>query len=251
MPVAGTADNRTIELLWRPHPAPAPSTRPALSLPAIASAAIAIADADGLGAVSMQRVAGDLGYTKMALYRYVASKAELIAVMIENAVGDPPELASIPGGWRPRLQEWARQLRATWQRHPWLPWATRGDRLMGPHEIGWTECAVAALADTRLSGAEQIDTVFLLSGHIRNTHSTAAVGTQPWTAERQLDPRLAKLLHEDHDRFPALIAATDGAAVAADSTWEFGLRCLLDSIELLIAKRAARRPAVARHQGQP
>lgn len=237
--VASTAEDRTIELLWQPHPASASSTRPALGLPVIASAAIAIADAEGLTAVSMQRLASDLGYTKMALYRYVTSKAELIAVMIENAVGDPPALDSIPGEWRVRLQEWARQLRATWQRHPWLPWATRGERLMGPREIGWTESAVAALAGTGLSGAEQIDTIFLLSGHIRNTYSTAAAGTQPWATRRQFDPRLAKMLHQNPDTFPALIAATDDAAAATSSAYEFGLQRILDSTELLIASRSA------------
>jgi AcrR family transcriptional regulator len=38
----------------------------------------------------MQRVAGTLEVTKMALYRYVSSKAELVAVMTEVAVGQPP-----------------------------------------------------------------------------------------------------------------------------------------------------------------
>ncbi|MFI0453213.1 TetR family transcriptional regulator [Actinomadura sp. 6N118] len=46
-----------------------------------------MAGAEGLAALSMQRVAGELGFTKMALYRHVSGKAELIAVMIEEAVG--------------------------------------------------------------------------------------------------------------------------------------------------------------------
>jgi hypothetical protein len=54
----------------------------------VADAAVDIADTDGLSAVSMQRVAAQFAVTKMALYRYVASKAELLAVLIEAAVGD-------------------------------------------------------------------------------------------------------------------------------------------------------------------
>ncbi|GAA3508932.1 AcrR family transcriptional regulator [Streptosporangium album] len=64
----------------------------------------------------MQRVAGDLGFTKMSLYRYVSSKADLVAVMIESAVGDPPDLSRVEGGWRARLTEFTRLLADAWKR---------------------------------------------------------------------------------------------------------------------------------------
>ena len=142
----------TVELLWGLREPPSRGPKPTLSIGRIAQAAIDIADADGLAAVSMQRVADALDVTKMALYRYLAGKAELLACMIEQAVGDPPDLAHLSGGWRPRLQAWARQMWASWDCHPWLPGATTGDRVMGPRELGWTECAVGALAGTGLSG---------------------------------------------------------------------------------------------------
>ncbi|CAM5276693.1 GntR family transcriptional regulator [Streptomyces tanashiensis] len=50
------------------------SARSSLSVDRIVEAAIALADAEGLGAVSMQRVAGELGYTAMALYRRVPGR---------------------------------------------------------------------------------------------------------------------------------------------------------------------------------
>ncbi|QUQ66486.1 TetR/AcrR family transcriptional regulator [Kutzneria sp. CA-103260] len=203
--------------------------RPPLTVTRVAAAGIALADEVGLAAVSMRQVAGRLGVTKMALYRHVVSKAELVAVMIEIAVGAPPDLSTTQG-WRPKLTEWAGLMRETWQLHPWLPAATVGERAMGPREIGWTEAAVAALADTGLSGGQRLDAVFLLSGHIRNTRSTATAGTQPWNRDKSLRRQIA-----DHgDRFPALVAATDEAH-GDDSSWEFGLARIFDGLALLIA----------------
>ena len=85
----------------------------------------------------MQRVADALDVTKMALYRYLAGKAELLACMIEQAVGDPPDLAHLSGGWRPKLQAWARQMWASWDCHTWLPGATTT-----PAESCWSSAAV-------------------------------------------------------------------------------------------------------------
>jgi AcrR family transcriptional regulator len=227
-----------VDLLWGMRTPSSRGPKPSLTIERIAQAAIEIADADGLAAVSMQRVASSLGLTKMALYRYVANKAELLALMIETAAGEPPKLEGIPGGWRPKLEEWAHQLRARWQRHPWLPTITVGHRVMGPEEIGWTESAVAALAGTALDGADRMDAVFLVSGHIRNTQSATMAGTQPWTTERSLSPDVTELLDAYGDRFPALIAAAASAAGASrDNGWRFGLDRILDGLESLIATR--------------
>src|SRR5688500_13948513 len=118
-PERGTVapDAAGVELLWGHRGQPTRGPRPALTLASIADAAIKVADEEGLDAVSMQRVAGALDVTKMALYRYVSSKAELLAVMTEIAVGEPPVLTA--GDWRGRLAEWAGLLRATWREHPW------------------------------------------------------------------------------------------------------------------------------------
>ncbi|MFI0367414.1 TetR/AcrR family transcriptional regulator [Actinomadura sp. 1N219] len=210
-----------------------------LSVDRIAQAAMDIADAEGLAGISMQRVAAELDFTKMALYRHIKGKDELLAVMIEVAVGDAPDLTGVPGGWRGKLGQWAHQMWATWDRHPWLPGATVGDRIMGPREVAWTEAAVAALAGTGLSGAEQLDAVLLLSGHVRNTRSTTAAGTQPWTADRRLNPAINALLDDPAGRFPALTAAITAAGnPSPGSSREFGLQRILDSLELLITQRS-------------
>src|SRR2546427_8957148 len=88
--------------LWELRDEQGKKPRVALTLPGIVKAAIYIADTDGIEAVSVQRVAGDLGFTKMSLYRHVPGKTELLGIMIDTGVGGPPDLSSVPGGWRAR-----------------------------------------------------------------------------------------------------------------------------------------------------
>ncbi|WP_370947242.1 TetR/AcrR family transcriptional regulator [Amycolatopsis sp. cg5] len=236
--VEGVSED-SAERLWGLRDRPAPKTRPTLNLERVAAAAIELADAEGMAAVSMQQVAARLDVTKMALYRHVANKAELVAVMIETAVGEPPDLSPIPH-WRDRLVTWADGMREAWRRHPWIPVATVGDRMEGPREIGWTESAVAALEGTGLDGAERMDAVFLVSGHIRNTQSADTAGTQPWTDGRELNPMITDLLGRHGYAFPALAAATasvNGAEL--DNGWQFGLDRILDGLAVLIDSRGS------------
>jgi len=224
----------SIDLLWGLSQREPKRARPALTIERIAEAATEIADADGIAGVSMQLVAGRLDVTKMALYRHVKNKAELLAVMTELAIGPAPDLLALPGDWRSRIEEWTHQMRMTWRRHPWLPDATVGVRATGPREIGWTESAVAALTGTGLTGAERMDAVFLLSGHLRNTHSTNNAGTQPWEGDRGLRGHVAA----NPEMFPALLEAAESVDGApADSGYEFGLQRILDGLATLIAQR--------------
>ncbi|ONI79318.1 hypothetical protein ALI144C_26210 [Actinosynnema sp. ALI-1.44] len=227
-----------LEVLWGRREPPSRGPKPMLSVERIARVAMGIADSDGLAAVSMQRVAGELEFTKMALYRYVSGKSELLAVMIELAVGDPPDLRDVPGGWRDRLEEFVQRLAVVWQEHPWLPWATLGDRPMGPRELGWIESAVSALGGTGLSGTEQLDAVFILFGLVRNTQSMSTAGTQPWDADKKVTPTTQELLRRYGDRFPALSTATAAAnGSTRDNGRAFGLRRYFDGLEQLIDQR--------------
>src|SRR5262249_21982259 len=85
--------------IWaRPEPG---SRRPRFTREQIAAAALAIADAEGMEAVSMRRVAADLGAGTMTLYHYVRTKDELIALMDDAIVGEvllPDD--ELPRGWR-------------------------------------------------------------------------------------------------------------------------------------------------------
>jgi AcrR family transcriptional regulator len=222
----------TVEFLWSERSRPTRGPKPALTLDRIADAAIAVADAEGLAAVSMQRVAADLGYTKMSLYRYLPGKAELVAVMLERGIGPAPQPAG--SDWRAGLTEWAERLFAIYLAHPWALGATVGARPLGPNELGWMESAVAQLPPG-LTGAERMDAVAVIAGHVRAIAGQAA-SRQP---EAEIGAAIGLVLREHADRFPAVAAAMADMSTrgGGDQAFAFGLQRILDGLAVLIAAR--------------
>ncbi|MFC4135370.1 TetR/AcrR family transcriptional regulator [Hamadaea flava] len=225
-----------LELLWSARPQPKRGPKPALSTEQIARKGIEIADAEGLAAVSMQRVAADLGYTKMSLYRYVPGKAELVALMADLAIGSPPPLTG--DGWRDRLNAWAQALLPGFAEHPWTIEATTGPRILGPNEVAWMEAALSALDETGLKGWERMDAVVVLAGHVR-TIATQLSATPTGDPERQLGTVLFEIMRDHGDRFPAVNAALTSTLTEGgqDHALDFGLARILDGIGVLIASR--------------
>jgi AcrR family transcriptional regulator len=232
----------TADFLWRGRSRPTRGPKPALTLEQIADAAIAIADAEGLDAVSMQRVAADLGYTKMSLYRYLPGKAELVAAMVERALGEPPAI-SPEGEWRAGLTTWARALLTACAGHAWAQEATTGPRPIGPHELSWTEQALRVLPGS-LTGAERMDTVATVAGHVRMIAGHSGRGGQPGarsagSPETQLEASMMRAMTEHADRYPAVAAAMADIAAngGTDEAFSFGLERILDGLEVLIRSR--------------
>ncbi|MFB8239326.1 TetR/AcrR family transcriptional regulator [Kitasatospora purpeofusca] len=221
-------------LLWGPQARPRRGPRPALSLDGIARAGIEVADAEGLAALSMQRVAELLGKTKMSLYRYVPGKAELIALMTDRAVEDPPAL--VGGDWRTDLTDWSAALFRAFAQHPWLLETTVGARLMGPRELSWVERALTALDGKGLTGGERLDAVVLLTSHVRGiAQQSRASGTE---AETRLVAALAGVLREHGDDYPATLAAMTAPTEGRGQALTFGVERVLDGLEALITRRA-------------
>ncbi|WP_329236320.1 TetR/AcrR family transcriptional regulator [Actinoallomurus sp. NBC_01490] len=227
---------RSMDLLWGMADRPSRGPRPRLSVEQITRTAVEIADAEGLGAVSMQRIAATFGFTTMSLYRYVPGKADLVALMVDMAIGERPDLDAVPDGWRDRLAEWARQCLRIFTRRPWLLEATSGHRVMGPNELGWMDAALAILAAAGFTPVEQHDAFLLVVGHVRSvaqyTSGADRLRVDEWSVA--VGERLTR--HADH--FPAVVAAIQGGgyAKAADEPLEFGLRCLLGGLEKLLAQ---------------
>ncbi|MFD8597144.1 TetR/AcrR family transcriptional regulator [Kitasatospora sp. NPDC059646] len=154
------------ELIWlRPeHSGRGP--RPAHSRVSIARAAVGIADRDGLDAVTMRKVAAELGAGTMSLYNYVPKKEHLFDLMLDLLAGeyDLPEQPS--GDWRADLTLLARQLRAILTRHSWATTLLAHRPGLGPNGLRVTEFHLAALADTRLDGTAKMEAFSQLTGFV-------------------------------------------------------------------------------------
>ena len=80
-------------------------------------AAIRVADRGGVEAITMRRVAQELGVEAMSLYNHVPNKDALLDGMVEVLLGEL-EVPSEKAGWEERVREAYRGFRRLARRHP-------------------------------------------------------------------------------------------------------------------------------------
>ena len=243
-----------VALLWGRRPSGRRGRRPTLTVEDITGAAVRIADAEGLAGLSMARVAGELGNSTMALYRHVRSKDELLLLMSDAALEEPPAEPAT-GDWRDQLTRWAHDVLTMIRRHPWYRDIPISGPPMGPRNLLWFDRALGALADTGLAEGDKVITVTgllpLVHGQARLSLDLAAgYADDPEAFGSRYATNLAALV--DDRRFPALskvIAAGvfdpggEGADAGPDGYDDFGaefafaLDCYFDGVAAFIARR--------------
>lgn len=119
--------------------------RQAMSEERIVRAAVALADTEGIDALSMRRIATELGSGTTSLYRHITGKDELIELMVDAVYGDRP-LPPDPGDdWRAGLAAMAHDFRASLLRHPWLAQQASRRPALGPNVIARLDHALAVV----------------------------------------------------------------------------------------------------------
>jgi AcrR family transcriptional regulator len=155
------------ESIWARPERAARGPAPEHSRAQIAAAGIAIADASGIGAVTMRSAAAAIGTAAASLYRYVASREELVQLMADQVFAEFSAAKPGTGQPVPDLLELARVGLAVYRRHPWLLDVPPTGTLPGPNAIAFIERSLAALAGTDLTGPAKLETVGLFSGVVR------------------------------------------------------------------------------------
>jgi AcrR family transcriptional regulator len=232
-----------MELAWGVRSRPARGPKRALTLERIVAAGIAVAGEDGLPAVSMARVAKELGASTMALYRYVEAKEDLLELMVDTALGLPPD--AVPGvSWRVGLRRWAEGIRDAYRAHPWTLKVPIASAPLGPNNVRWLENGLAAQRETGLSGRQKLSVILLLSGFVRNEETLTTdilarletTGRPPADYGRQLaalaDP--ADFPHVHASLAEGAFDDADTDSPGLDDEFEFGLECILDGVAVLV-----------------
>lgn len=236
-----------LAILWGRRERTRRGPKPALTVERIVDTAVRIADTEGLGPLSMGRLAEALGFTPMALYRYVGSKEVLLQLMSDMA-GGPPEPPTESADWRAGLRRWAQGLFAMYRRHPWLLQVPMdGMPPTGPNGLLWLDAGLRCLARTPLSPEDRLNVVTQLSIHVRGEAHFAQQYEQPHEPDGNgAAPSYGDLLRSliDADRYPALselleTGVLDGPDAGqpefdAAAEAEVGLRLMLDGIAALI-----------------
>lgn len=219
--------------------------RGALTRSRIVAVAVTIADNEGLDALSMRRVATELGVATMSLYRYVQSKEELVLQMIDSVLGGEHFPGLAPAGWRERMEIAARLLWAILRRHPWLAGAMTVSRpQLVPNALAYAEWVLATLDGLGLDANARLYVHITMFSFTRGVALSLAeeaeaeqetgIDADEWM-ERQA-PALEALV-AGHDSAVARLAGEEGLEFDLEGLFEFGLARMLDGVEAWLSRR--------------
>jgi AcrR family transcriptional regulator len=189
----------------------------------IAEAALALADKEGFQAVSMRRVADELGVGTMSLYYYVRTKDELIAAMDDALMGEVL-LASLPKGWKRAITKIAERTHTVFVRHPWAL-VSMQTAPPGVNAMRHMEQCLEALAETAMTRKQKMTLLAMVDdlvfGHaLRASASDENVDFDFAAAQMATGefPRLVEMFGE-------------GRVDAKKDRFEIALRLLLDGAD--------------------
>lgn len=191
-------------------------------LQGIVAAAVALADREGLEAVSIRRVAGELGMRPMSLYTYIPSKQELLELMADRIVAEVLVDDPLPPDWRRAVETVALSSHRMFVEHPWVLEISRARAQLGPNGLRHAEQLLRAIEPLGLDAEERWQALFLINdytlGHaLRAAQAPAGPGVYP-----EVDP----------DRFPRLADALSRPGPPRDEeTFRRGLALVLDALE--------------------
>ncbi len=236
-----------LDLLWGRRTRGRHGPKPGLSVDAIVTTAIRIGDAEGLEAVSMARVAKELDFTTMSLYRHVANKDELLQLMW-NASAQGAESLVIEGdGWRSKLLMWATVQRDMMDRHPWITQLPMAAPPLAPNSLTFVERGLETLDGTGLADADKLRVIGLLSSYTlseaRMAHDAARAAVQAADSNAGQFDSFEALLRRlvDKENYPRLHhlawsheIGDSPAGFDERAEFLFGLQRILDGIQALM-----------------
>lgn len=252
-----------VEPIWtRPEPS---GRRAPRSRDDIAQAAIAVADAEGIEAVSMRRVAAELGLGTMSLYHYVRSKDELLDLMSDGIMGGQlVDDAELGHGWRAGLTAIAHATRRNFERHPWMAEAMRPrpSTVPGPNAMRHVDQSLAAVADTGADVQMQMELIAAVDDYVigfvvrsqRFAEEEEQAADEDWM-QALFDHLRGRIESGDYPHLQRALEANraagrsdeDLARMAVDEQrFERGLERLLDGIEVELSRM--RKPVKRRRE---
>jgi AcrR family transcriptional regulator len=220
----------------KPPGRPATVARERLTRGRIVDAALHVMDTEGLDAVSMRRVAREVGAEAMSLYHHVRDKDDLLQAICDRVMAsfDFPQRA---GDWSDQVRAGARAWRRLLQAHPDLMRLfalTHGPDPRSADSLRPTEFALRLIRDAGLSDRDTVQAFHAFGGYIQGFVMMEGGSIKGGPG------------HEEHaeafeasvsaDAFPVLAAVGRYfAECAADEQFEFGLDLMVRGLEARVA----------------
>lgn len=224
------------EVIWARPERAGRGPKPAFSRADIAAAAVRIADAEGFDAVSMRKVAAELGCGTMSLYNYVPRKEDLHELMLD-AVSAGYEYPEPSGDWRADLLALAHQTRGMMHRHTWVPRLMSPVYGFSPNALRYLEYALSCLDGVDARFGEKMELVAMVNGVV-TTYTANEIATAersrslPWSEEQEQAARTGYLISQIMTgKYPRMAAgfAEDSGPIDLDAVFDRALDRVLDS----------------------
>jgi AcrR family transcriptional regulator len=248
-----TAPDPVIRLLWR-HVVPADEAAPRrgprqrVTVDEVVDRAIEIADEQGLDSLSMRALAPRLGIGVMTLYTYVATRSDLVALMVDQVLGRR-ELPPMAGSLRERLRVVAEVQLRDCREHPWLLEVAGTRPWLGPNVSDRYEWQLSAVEGIGLDDIEMDQTVTLVTGfatnvarsehEVRRAERESGLTDLEWWGIN-VEPLTEMMAHRAYP-IAGRVGASTGEAYQAGTDprreLEFGLSRILDGLEAYVATR--------------
>jgi AcrR family transcriptional regulator len=213
----------------------APRVR-ALTLDAIAAAALRVVDEEGLDAMTMRRVAQELGTGAASLYAYVDNKERLTELVIDLALGELQPVSVGDGPWQEELKAGLRALRALFARHRDLARASFAHIPLGENALQASEWMIATLRRGELPTEVIAYACDLLPLYVTAIAYEESVYAGERISSEQLGDYVAQMRSYFEslpaDRFPNVVAfaAALTAGSGGEERFEFGLEVLIGGL---------------------
>ncbi|WP_280459224.1 TetR/AcrR family transcriptional regulator [Nocardia carnea] len=227
--------------VWERIERPAPPPRTPLTPRRIAEVAVAIADAEGLDAVTMRRLATELGVAPMAAYRYVTGKDELFELMVDFVYGELDRPAG-KDGWRTTIRSVALHMRELLLTHSWVTRVTCGAPT--PSQLAVTEAVLVALDGLGLDVDAAMAVYSTVTAYVHGAVDSEVrlsqlLHARGWSTREEARAGLATQMTWliNTGRYPMYARYLHDADRKDDVQWQFeiGLDSVLDGIAARLA----------------
>jgi len=212
-----------------------PRTR--LTRERVLRAALAHADTGGLEALTMRKLAEELGVAPMALYRHVANRDDLVDGMVDIVFGEI-DLPSAGDDWRAAMRQRAISVRDVLSRHRWAIGLMESRANPGPANLRHHDAVIGSLRAAGFDMATVAHAYSLLDSYIYGFALTKM--NLPFESGDDV-AEIAQTMLEPFpvDEYPNLVAFITEHAMKpgydyADE-FEYGLDAILDGLERALA----------------
>lgn len=204
-----------------------------LTIGRIIDAAVVLVDAEGLEALTVRRLADDLATGSASLYRHVASRDELLVLMVDHVLGEICLPADELIGRR-KVEWLSGELRRVLMDHARLLPALTAAPLLGPNAMRGAENGLTNLLEAGFEPRAAVPAYLALVDYVLGTvyFDTSGAGQSSRSGPDPVRNRSDLIAALPADGYPTLRAnEAEFALPSVDEVFTFGLATFLDGLE--------------------